>query len=145
MGTFHAVFFIIDLIIIIIIVLYCRTYFAQRNVTKKVSYAKNLFNLKKQKSSVNEYYFKLTLEKLVAANVFVLRNGDSDTFSNWCGGTVQPYNNNSLVEKRNFRTKNYCYQPLNMEDFLSLGCTLEEYISDNNIKNDNFGSKDIIE
>ena len=79
--------------------------------------------------------WKLTLEKILTANVSVSRNGDSCTFPNWCDGTV------FVPKQKKFQPKKYFCKPLNTDVLQTLESASEENISDSNTKNDNFDMK----
>ena len=52
--------------------------FEIKNVSKqKVSYERSYLTLRREKGPINEYDFRLNLEKLVAASALVLRKNDS--------------------------------------------------------------------
>ena len=101
-----------------------------KNVSEqKISYEKILSSLEKREGSIYQYDFKLTLEKLVAANTFVLRNGDSYTFHN-------SYNTILVAETQETYTEEILPPDVNMEDTLKE--SRAENTSDSNANNDNF-------
>ena len=103
-------------------------------VNKKFHMKRSHLTLRREKA-LYQYDFQLTLEKLVAANTFVLRNGDSCTFHN-------SYNTILVAETQETFTEEILPPDVNMEDTLKK--SRAENISDGNASNDNFVAEIII-
>ena len=99
-------------------------------VNKKFHMKRSYITLRREKALyINDDDFKLTLGKLVAANIFVLRNGDSNAFHN-------SYNTILVPETQELFTKELLPPDVNMEDTLKE--SRAENTKDSNASNDNF-------
>ena len=103
-------------------------------VNKKFLTKRSYLTLRREKA-LYQYDFKLTLEKLLAANTFVLRNGDSYTFHN-------SYNTILVAETQEIFTEEILPPDVNMEDTLKE--SRAENTSHSNASNDNFVTEIII-